>query len=1529
MKNFKSKIKQVLAIVLSSTMLLGNANVYAMDSIIVKEEKYDDEEILNNEEDTENAIIEETEIESIDSTESPESINSESEVNESNSTESEEANGNAIISTNSLDEFSNEVAALVSEDVETDSTYATKRLIVLSNISDFDTYNAVSTISYDNLYILSYDTEKDCKKAYKALSGDSTITSVEIDTFMETEGGDDTSDSIITVSNETELKKYLNAITPSKEVKIAILDTGIDTNQFDSNRIIDLGINLSSSGEENSISDDNGHGTDMATIVANNSNEFVKLMPIKVANSDGKATVLNAYLGIQKAMEYDADIINISMNTYKSASSQILTSIIDEATQKGILVVVSAGNNNIDTKNITPANIDSAIVVSAINDDNSFAEYSNYGATVDYCSYGSYNDKTGTSYSAANVTGILADMLSKEQSTSILDQYVIDLGNENNEKLFGKGLICKEFISFEYIDNDEDTSDVLDKDLSITSETLYVDLGDNTFDINSDFRGLSYNSDYYDIELISCTPIFDINTEGDYYATYNFINKENPQKSITASRNITVINDSDFVNNIYNLNISSKTTVAKTGSGTRYTAYCTKAGDYGQEFDSKKHLIPSNARTNLALDSLENCVTQVNAKATTYAKIKAYGESVYQDTYKTKTLPNNVSKLQCTLFYEMCQIYNNGDKKGTNPTKLTNDYLEKIKTSIGNMNKDNKTAYAAHDKTYDEYKKYFETEQLFYTFRDIFNAFDRVLSGDYNVNGKEALTGNGLGYGHKYSNGPNQQNSKYIYYAEKNAEAAGVKATKDNCYVLAVKEDTKNDGSKSRVPILQNIYLYKGDTISFNMSGKSCTHAGVHGKIFRSAASSTTLNYNSSNQTQTVGEITIYNTDETESNAVKFTATKDGYYTFDCTGTAYACKFATIYITTTSSYTIYSTAYDIKYTLNGGTVTGNPTTYTRHSSTITLKNPTKIGYTFTGWTGSNGTTKQKSVSIASGSTGDKTYTANWTPNVYTITLDNQSATTTGTTAYYEKYATGNYSSSACTTAISKITIPKKTGYTFGGYYTATNGRGTQYVDASGNIKSSNTTFTSNTKLYAKWTINTSTLKVNPNGGSWNGSTNVQSFTQNYNTTKSIPIPTKTGYSFIGWTRTNTYGSLSSLTSTATYTYGVTSNVTDTLTANWNINQYTVTYIDVVDSTSGKQLNKTTKQVNYATSVRGSELGSNTADNTYYKGYYYVSDTSATVGVNGATVYRIFKQRMSTVSGNIIWEDWNNKNSSRPDSVTLHINGSDGKTHTFTIKGDNSKNTSTNTWSYNEQVPKYDSNGNVVTYTVTQDKAISKEEGLAYKNPVVNGYDITNSISSDKDNVKPNLNITAYIEWQDNNNQYGFRPTGISLDLLQNGNVIQSINTSSDSYTFEKLYKYDENGNLYKYTVSSNDVDRYNKTIDNEYYTITYTFQAPTYSVIIPKTVVLDGINGIGKYTVSVKGNIDNRDFIKVIPDNSFTMKNDYLSPITATVQQEVTSFTNQNNIKSEAKTIGTITVKSLAGKWSGNFNFNIYFEFGK
>ncbi|MCI9175802.1 MAG: hypothetical protein HFH49_12830 [Lachnospiraceae bacterium] len=77
--------------------------------------------------------------------------------------------------------------------------------------------------------------------------------------------------------------------------------------------------------------------------------------------------------------------------------------------------------------------------------------------------------------------------------------------------------------------------------------------------------------------------------------------------------------------------------------------------------------------------------------------------------------------------------------------------------------------------------------------------------------------------------------------------------------------------------------------------------------------------------------------------------------------------------------------YKIDYNLNGGTVSGNPTSYTADILPITLKNPIRNGYDFTGWTGSNGSMPQKTVVLSKGSSGNKSFTANWSKNQSTET----------------------------------------------------------------------------------------------------------------------------------------------------------------------------------------------------------------------------------------------------------------------------------------------------------------------------------------------------------------------------------------------------------------------------------------------------------------------------------------------------------------------------------------------------------------
>ena len=83
--------------------------------------------------------------------------------------------------------------------------------------------------------------------------------------------------------------------------------------------------------------------------------------------------------------------------------------------------------------------------------------------------------------------------------------------------------------------------------------------------------------------------------------------------------------------------------------------------------------------------------------------------------------------------------------------------------------------------------------------------------------------------------------------------------------------------------------------------------------------------------------------------------------------------------TLTAQWTVNQ--YTITYNLAGGTAEGNPSTYTIETKAFTLKNPTKSGYTFTGWSGTGlDGENNMTVTIPTGSTGNRAYTAHWRYN---------------------------------------------------------------------------------------------------------------------------------------------------------------------------------------------------------------------------------------------------------------------------------------------------------------------------------------------------------------------------------------------------------------------------------------------------------------------------------------------------------------------------------------------------------------------
>lgn len=144
--------------------------------------------------------------------------------------------------------------------------------------------------------------------------------------------------------------------------------------------------------------------------------------------------------------------------------------------------------------------------------------------------------------------------------------------------------------------------------------------------------------------------------------------------------------------------------------------------------------------------------------------------------------------------------------------------------------------------------------------------------------------------------------------------------------------------------------------------------------------------------------------------------------------------------------------YTISYDLGGGTVaTANATKYTVETATFTLNNPTKTGYTFTGWIFGDSDVKNLTAVIEKGSFGNLIFTACYTANNYILAfnVNGGNEPITAITVTYDKSFT--------------LPTPARTGYTFVGWY---NG-----VDA---VVNGIWKYVKNIELTAQWTANADT-----------------------------------------------------------------------------------------------------------------------------------------------------------------------------------------------------------------------------------------------------------------------------------------------------------------------------------------------------------------------------------------------------------------------------------------------------------------------
>ena len=228
--------------------------------------------------------------------------------------------------------------------------------------------------------------------------------------------------------------------------------------------------------------------------------------------------------------------------------------------------------------------------------------------------------------------------------------------------------------------------------------------------------------------------------------------------------------------------------------------------------------------------------------------------------------------------------------------------------------------------------------------------------------------------------------------------------------------------------------------------------------------------------------------------------------------------------------TLYS---DQLYTVTLDTAGGDPIRpiqYTVESEAFQLPIPVRTGYIFLGWTGEGITEPQKTMEIPQGSTGDRTYTANWQVIEYTIITLLEGGNAGSSEVYF-------YTVEQTVT----LPTPTRTGYTFLGW----TGEGITTPQPNVTIPKGST----GDKTYIEnWKLTEYNITMDLNGGSGQEKVVYTMTDEDFE----LPTPTRNGYEFVGWTGED----ITTPQTSVIIPKGSTGN--KAYTANWQVIEYTIT-----------------------------------------------------------------------------------------------------------------------------------------------------------------------------------------------------------------------------------------------------------------------------------------------------------------------------------------------------------------------------------
>lgn len=376
-----------------------------------------------------------------------------------------------------------------------DSTF---RLMVCADTA-IDTYGAVAVAGpFEGISVLQYESYVQMKRAEAALRKSAGVQWVCEDAAVQA-AGNPIAESIPGIAADGSkhftwgaeymgVDEYYDAVgTDGELVTVAVLDTGIDTDHEMFGGFYDAAENPdgrilqgTSFVETETVEDDNGHGTHVSGTIADLTPSYVKILPVKVLDSDGGGMTSEIMMGMLWAVAQGADIISMSLGGGVELYD-VTEYVVNYAYDQGTLCVVAAGNESMNADYANPARCEKCVTVGALNMDLTRADFSNYGAAVDICAPGTqilsanmgggYIVYSGTSMATPHVSAVSAVYKAQDQSMTpaALEKKLKDTAMPMGKALYyGAGLVSMR--------NDDTPACRLNADVQETENRISVTL---------------------------------------------------------------------------------------------------------------------------------------------------------------------------------------------------------------------------------------------------------------------------------------------------------------------------------------------------------------------------------------------------------------------------------------------------------------------------------------------------------------------------------------------------------------------------------------------------------------------------------------------------------------------------------------------------------------------------------------------------------------------------------------------------------------------------------------------------------------------------------------------------------------------------------------------------------------------------------------------------------------------------------------------------------------------------------------------